>query len=142
VEATDTFGVGFYLSKYVGDFLFKFTEAFPEVKVSDDLGESEYKIGIEHFRWIERFLELRGAVLQLAGTNLYAQDPMLIDEECRIVFVVNVIYNKISERLKFIPQSYARLLSNGVFLPSSSIDLLRQSYQSEETLNMVQELEG
>lgn len=131
---------GYYLKSYVGDFSSKLTSAFPELDLGTDLGDYEYIFPTKDFWWLVRYLDMRGASVDVAGSSMYSIDQIILDPESSIFFVVLIIYNQMTERLKFIPQTYTRLGEHGVFSTASTPTKLLKEYHREATINMMNTL--
>ena len=127
----------YYLDSYVDDFITKFNSCFNEVKLGNSIKDYEYELPLTGFKWLYRFMEMRGAKTEIVGTTYCAQDTMLLDSESNIVLVVVLIYNMEANTVKFMAHSYARFKSNGVFVPSASISELIDDYRHEATFEMV-----
>lgn len=129
----------YYLKRYVAEFISNFNATFGEIEeIGDDLGDNEYFINSSNFRWLNRYLDMLGAVTQERGPNFIARDLMLLDNESNISLVVVIMYNLYSQRLKFVAHSYARFsVEDHVFYPSSSLQKLLSDHKQETTVTML-----
>jgi hypothetical protein len=127
----------YYLNSYVDEFIYKFNSCFTEVQLGESIGDHEYNLPLVGFKWLYRFMEIKGAITEIKGTTYCAQDTMLLDSESSIVFVVVLIYNMMTQTVRFTSHSYARFKPNGAFVPSSSLSELLDDYRHEATFNMI-----
>lgn len=129
----------YYLKRYVAEFISNFNATFGSVEeLGDDLGDNEYFISSTNFVWVNRYLDMLGAVSQEKGPNFVARDLMLLDNESNISLVVVIMYNLYSQRLKFVAHSYARFsVQDHVFYPSASLEKLLNDHKQETTVSML-----
>ena len=129
----------YYLNRYVAEFIANFNATFGNIQeIGDDLGDHEYLMNSENFGWVNRYLDMLGAVSQERGPNFIARDLMLLDNESNISLVVVIMYNIYSQRLKFIAHSYARFsVEDHIFYPSSSLQKLLDDHKQETTVSML-----
>lgn len=129
----------YYLKRYVAEFIANFNATFGNVEeIGDDLGDNEYFISSENFGWVNRYLDMLGAVSQERGPNFLARDMMLLDNESNICLTVIIMYNLYSQRLKFVAHSYARFnVGDHVFYPSFSLKKLLNDHRQETTVSML-----